>query len=352
MVAWELQSARADLLIFSHQNAFRYDESGKLLSQMPRNYNVESIDAVAVGLDGNVHGLGNSLGSASVLRFDRITGAFKDVLVPERGGLSVPRMMAIGQDGDIYVSARDYVGGPTPDNEYIRVTQFDGATGALKKTLISVDDRVRGSGAIAIGLDGRLYLADSRGIVRYNTATGALVDVFSAVRPELAVAQTIFFGKNGSLYVVGYDSVYRVDGITGEFAGKFIDAGAQLSPTATAGPDGDIYLRLGYTRSIWRFDGTTGLSKGVFIRGIGTSPYDDSISALTFFGPRLSVAGNAGGGLQIRWNGAFRDFGVEASDDVGSLWEDLPGTPATTGNELQLNMAVSSQNRLFRLVKH
>ena len=351
IVACGVRLTCADLLIFSHQNVFRYDESGVLLSKMPRNYNVESIDSVAMGLDGTIYGLGNVLGSMSVLRFDRITGAFKDVLIPDNGGISIPRMLAIGPNGNIYVSVHEYVGAMNPTNQYIRVIEFDGASGTLKKTLISAEDGVRGAGSITVGPDGRLYLADSRGIVRYDTSTGDFVDVFSPARPELAVAQTIFFGKNRSLYVVGYDSVYRIDGTTGEVSGKLIAADAQLSPTAAAGPDGDIYLRVGYARDIRRFDGATGASKGVFVHDIGSTPYDDAISAAIFFGPRLSINANASDPVHVKWDRAFQDFVVEESDGIGSLWENISGSAVTVGNELRLDISRDSKNRFFRLVK-
>jgi DNA-binding beta-propeller fold protein YncE len=142
-----------------------------------------------------------------VLRYDAATGAFIDQIVypPDADPFfAYCEGMAIGDDGDIYVSARNL-------NQVMR---FDGDTGAFVSIVAGF---VYDPEGIAFGPDGNLYVAEYQGdeVSRHSTGgdwLGIFVGDFWLDGP-----MDVEFDEAGDLYVVNYlqDSVEVFDGQTG-----------------------------------------------------------------------------------------------------------------------------------------
>ena len=150
-------------------------------------------------------------GNAQVLRYDAATGAFIDVFIASgSGGLTVPKGMTVGPDGNWYISS--------DTNEILR---YSGATGAFLGVFVSA-----GSGGLitprglVFGPDGDLYVASSNSgaVLRYDGATGAFLGI--TFRPTAAgslAGELLFHGD--SLYVSsqGSSQILRFDATTGAF---------------------------------------------------------------------------------------------------------------------------------------
>src|SRR5690348_10418837 len=107
----------------------------------------------------------------SILRYDGSTGAFLGTFVTSgSGGLSYPRGLTFGPDGNLYV-ASEQVSANSGTNA---VLKYDGTTGAFLGTFVS-----DGSGgmntpiALTFGPDGNLYVGTggNRGPLKYNGST-------------------------------------------------------------------------------------------------------------------------------------------------------------------------------------
>jgi sugar lactone lactonase YvrE len=148
-----------------------------------------------------------------VARFDWATQTYQPFVAPGSGGLGVgdpsvgeqgPRGIAVGPDGNVYVS---------DSNQYI-VYRYDGATGAPlpapgQTGAVFVP---AGSGGlshpcgITFGADGNLYVCSQQTnqILRYQgpagSSPGAFVDVFASVTNG-TLPTDLTFGPDGNLYV-------------------------------------------------------------------------------------------------------------------------------------------------------
>jgi hypothetical protein len=217
------------------------------------------------------------VGSADVLRFDEVTGAFIDAFIPLD-----TFDMTFGPDGALYM--------PTNGG----VLRFNGFTGTFLGVFVP-----KGSGGLALptnvafGPDCSLYVAGSqfttfgdKAVLRYQGKTGDFVDVF--VPPGsggLTGIADMVFGPDGNLYVASGGDVLRYDGRTGEFLGTFVPDGTGGLPSAlhlAFGPDGNLYVSHGGFEGparIYKFDGTTGAFLDVFGQDLGDSGF---ISAIAF----------------------------------------------------------------------
>ena len=201
--------------------------------------------------------------SGNVLRYDGATGAFFDEFVPPgAAGLDVSLGIAIGPDGNLYVSSRD------TDN----VLEFHGATGAFIDRFNPGAVLNEPSG-LSFGPDGHLYVSSAAtdAILRFDISTHLLIDVFAG-GGALSLPEGLAFGPDGHLYVSSAlsDTVLRYHGTTGAFLGVFASGGGLDHPIGlTFGPDGDLYVASHFNDRVLRYDGGSGAFLGVFAQGGG-----------------------------------------------------------------------------------
>ena len=143
ILAVGVQSVRPDVLLLWQTYIFRYDEhDGALLSKTPRSLRPETIDSLAIGPDGDIYGLGNSLGWGSVVRFDGVTGAYKGFVISGNSGIHAPASIRFGPDGNLYLAAEGW----SYSSNYMRLFRYDPKTGALKGEVIPQSAQVSSSG--------------------------------------------------------------------------------------------------------------------------------------------------------------------------------------------------------------
>ncbi|MBN1488954.1 MAG: SUMF1/EgtB/PvdO family nonheme iron enzyme [Phycisphaerae bacterium] len=198
------------------------------------------------------------LNTAEILTYDGHTGAS---LSPFATGQELDQsgLMAIGPDGDIYVT----------NGSDDRVDRFDRSTGNHISTVISNIDSPAG---LAFGPDGDMYVSSGNpphGLFRYHFDGASWIQV-----PAPAYSGSISgiaFDSNGSLYVSTYadNSVLKWNETTSVFD-TFVSPGSgglNLSKNIMfgPGPDGhkDLYVCGGFNDAIMRYDGLTGLPKGI-----------------------------------------------------------------------------------------
>jgi hypothetical protein len=171
--------------------------------------------------------------SDSVARFDWASQTYQPFVPPGSGGLTDPAGIAVGPDGDVYVS----------DHTQNIVYRYDGATGAP---------------APANGQPGAVFVSGGSG--------------------GLNQTAYITFGPNGNLYVSssGTNQVLEYQGPAGSSPGAFIGVFASITNASqpqglTFGPDGNLYVscngQAGPNGQINRYDGSTGapIGNGVFV---------------------------------------------------------------------------------------
>jgi DNA-binding beta-propeller fold protein YncE len=196
------------------------------------------------------------------------------------GGLSNPRDLVQGPDGNIYVAS-------SGSNSVIRYSP----TGQLLGTFVAA-----GSGGLstpfglAFGPDGNLYVDSSSNndILEYNGNTGAFLGTFVASGSAgLSNPAGMVFGPDGNLYVssTGTNSVDRFEGPTGSTPGSPLPAAGQSGATFVAaasgglttpkdlifGPNGNLYVdsELNPGVGVLEFDRTTG---GFITTFVGSGP--------------------------------------------------------------------------------
>jgi uncharacterized protein (TIGR03118 family) len=218
----------------------------------------------------------------SVLRFNQVTGAFIDTFIPPRsGGLNGPGGVAVGPDGNVYVSS-------DMSDSILRFS----STGQFLDTFVPAGFQgLSKPSGLLFGPDGNLYVNshgpasvhDSSMVLRFDGRTGAprpapgqtgatFVPAGSGGLDQASVG--IVFGPDGNLYVNSHltNSVLRFDGVTGapkpapgQGGADFIQArsGGLAQPSGLLfGPDGNLYVgahdpSAGHG-AVLRYDGTTG----------------------------------------------------------------------------------------------
>jgi N-acetylneuraminic acid mutarotase len=201
-------------------------------------------------------------------------GAASPFVSAGSGGLSSPKDLTRGPDGNLYVA--------TGNNSVVR---YDGSTGQLIGTFVAAGSGgLSGPYGLAFGPDGNLYVsnrATNNSILRFNGTTGAFIDSFVAGASDgLAGPDGVAFGADGNLYVVsnGTSSILRFQGPSGASPGSPLPAKGQTGANFVAtgsgglsnpadlvfGPDGYLYvssqiLPVGTSKqAVLKFNGTTG----------------------------------------------------------------------------------------------
>ncbi len=230
---------------------------------------------LAFGPDGNLYVA--SEGTNNILKFNGTSGAFIGEFVaagagsePFEDGLAAPKGIAFGPDGHLYVASN---GAPNA------LFKFDGTTGAF---IADLAETVPMSVAFAppiwgltFGADGDLYVSSgvTGNVVRFNPATEMFVDEFVEIGSSggLNNPRGLTFGPDGNLYVAGGDldgRVWKYDGTTGASLGLFVtlaDNGGLRRPDGIAfGPDGNLYVSSGDTHRVLRYSGSDGSFFDVF----------------------------------------------------------------------------------------
>jgi hypothetical protein len=119
-------------------------------------------------------------GSNGVLRFNEVTGDLIDSFISSsnNGGLSTPRAVLFGRDGNLYVTS----------NDTQSVMRYDGTTGAplpapgqTGATFIHPGSGgLQNPAQLIFGRDGNLYVDSqtNNAVLRYDGTTGAFIDAF------------------------------------------------------------------------------------------------------------------------------------------------------------------------------
>lgn len=192
--------------------------------------------------------------SNNVLRYDRITGAFKGVFA-SGNGLANPNGIAYGPDGHLYVGLGDTG----------RIMKFHGQTGAYLSDFVNTAEAgFTGSRAIAFGPDGHLYVAGAsiNSVLRFDGSTGAFKDVFASGN-GMSGTVGLTFGPNDDLFVGAAlsNAVYRFNS-AGQFQRTY--GGGSLTNATGVLIDSQNRLLVAYSVSnrIQRYNLTTGGNLG------------------------------------------------------------------------------------------
>src|SRR5262249_29795307 len=170
------------------------------------------------GPDGNLYVV--STDTNSILRYDAVTGAFKDTFVPSgSGGLNSPCDLAFGPDGNLYVSS---FGGN-------QVLDYSGSTGAFLSVVASGLSSPVG---ITFGSDGSLYIANQGTNEVLHESSSGLSAFVTAGSGGLSQPRKGVFGPDGNLYVAsqGTGQVLRYNSQTGAFIDVFATTGSTPGP--------------------------------------------------------------------------------------------------------------------------
>ncbi|MGE3312793.1 MAG: hypothetical protein AB7O66_22720, partial [Limisphaerales bacterium] len=252
--------------------------------------------------------------NSAVLRFDGVTGAFSDAMVPSgNGNIVQPVGIALGSDNDLYVSSRD---------NYM-ILKYDGTTGAFLGEFVSQVGPVPYGTAdmydltfdLTFGPDGTLYVLHQGSIgegavgrvYHYGTA-GEYLGILNL--PTIYTPRGITVGPDGNLYIscyqatgeVGYGILrYNINPLTNPGNHDwFVAPGTQLNGPHKLVFRGDsLYVANSQIHSIERFDASTGAFLGTFVTprsggaylpiGLAFGPDGDLYAACPYIDPATGV---------------------------------------------------------------
>jgi hypothetical protein len=262
-----------------------------------------------------------------VFRYNEITGDFIDVFVlPGSGGLSSPRGLLVGPDGNLFVNSFD-------NNSVMR---YDGATGTPLPAPGQVgavfvpngSGGLQGPAGLILGRDGALYVSSqtNNSVRRYSGTTGAFIDVFvPSGSGGLTHPRALVFGPDGNLYInTNASTVLRYDGATGVplpapgRSGAVFASGLAVGPGLVFGPDGNLYVTDITHYAVQRFNGTTGEFMDTFASHGSSGPYFPAGTGV-LFGPdnNLYVCGGITDSQVLRYDGTTGAF-IDAFVATGS----------------------------------
>jgi DNA-binding beta-propeller fold protein YncE len=221
---------------------------------------------ITLGPDGNLY---VATGANSVLRYNASTGAFIGTFVTAgSGGLNNPYGLAFGPDGNLYVASR---------GTSYAILCYSGSTGAFLNVFVPTGYAgLTGPDGITFGADGNLYVADTQtaSVLRYEgplgsspgsplPSTGQTGATFVATGSGgLAGPADLIFGPEGNLYVSSQSTdlaVLKFDGNTGNFISTYVTPGegGLVTPRGLAfDQDGRLYVADVGTNAIHRYDST------------------------------------------------------------------------------------------------
>jgi WD40 repeat protein len=237
-----------------------------------------------------------SIGGNNVIEYDSVTGGVVRTL-PNACTISFTQPFDVEVDaaGDILVSC------PTTDG----VRRFDSIG-------VSVPFVIAGSGGLSsprgltFGPNGNLFVSSLTGeVLEYDGSNGSFVGTFvdatgnggGPVDPYgLAFHQ-------GSLFVASFfpDEVKEFDAVTGAFVQTFVTSGAGglSGPSALAfGPAGDLYVASRKDNSVKRYDGANGSFVEAFVAS-GSGGLSDPFDLL--FLPEPTASGGLASGALLLW---------------------------------------------------
>jgi len=226
-----------------------------------------------------------------VCRFDGQTGQFVDEFIPSgSGGLANAIAMALGPDGNVYVS------NSSEDN----VLRYDGVTGDFIDAFVPrASGGLNGPQGLAFGPGGDLYVAgynNNDGVRRYDGISGAFIGVFTKPTGSLGTPIDLAFGPDGHLYVHNQldRNILQFHGGTGELIQAIVPNTYDTGPIAF-GPDDNLYMSARGGDCVVRYDGRTGARIDTFIPS-GSGGLDQPFH-LTFEGDYLYVVGCQANGV-------------------------------------------------------
>jgi len=243
----------------------RYDgQTGAFIDVFASGGGLSNPKYMAMGPDGDLYVSNNTFPVDSVLHYDGVTGEFLSVFTSE--GVHTPQGLDFGPDGNLYVA----IGSSVATSG--RINRYDGQTGAFIDLFVDfpAPGNLLAPFDLVFGPDDNLYVslgfAGANDIRRYDGQTGAFIDVFV----DTAGSRHIF-GPDGNLYLSGGSVVVRYDGQTGDFIDTFVNGGGGLEFASglAFGPDGNLYVSSSGTDQILRYDGQTGAFIDVFVSGGG-----------------------------------------------------------------------------------
>jgi len=232
--------------------------------------------------------------SYSVARFDWASQTYQPFVAPGSGGLADAYGIAVGPDGNVYVS----------DMNQSIVYRYDGSTGApLPATgqtgavfIPANSNGLTKACGIAFGADGNLYVCscNTNQILEYqgpgSSSPGASVGVFASITNG-SDPQDLTFGPDGNLYVSCYDAgqnpqttygqINRYNGVTGAPVGNGVfvplgsggliqpreivfDSQGNLNVVEDLTGNGYVSQIPGPMAQVLRFQGPNGQNPGAF----------------------------------------------------------------------------------------
>ncbi len=239
-----------------------YDTSGTFIRNLvePGGGGLDSPQGIAVGPDGNVY-VSSALND-KVLRYDGRTGAFLGAFV-DGGALDRPWYLTFGPDQNLYVSS-------SATNQ---VLCYDGQAGALVRVAAQGGGLAAPDG-ISFEANGNMLVSrfpgiDSR-VMRFNPQTGAFLgNVVN--EPGLMGALEHRLSADGSRIFVssfGTHEIREYDVATGAFLRNFISGAPLNGPVGQLEmPDGSLLVSSWNNSAILRYDADTGAPLGTFTQG-------------------------------------------------------------------------------------
>jgi sugar lactone lactonase YvrE len=308
----------ADLLVgsWATHSIRRYQDDGGFAGNFvaPGVGGLDLPDGMALGADGNVYV--SSSNSNSVLEYDGCSGEFLGAFIAS--GLNAPGNLQFGPDGNLYVCNKNTG----------QVLRFHPGTGAPLGVFAGGGGLLQPVGLLWSG--GLLYVSDFAGnaIRRYDATTGAFVDVFATVPTPLILN----LDAGGNVMVSSHqgDNILRFDP-TGAPLGPFLVGGPVSCPVGYVfDGQGELIVASWQNHRLLRYDAASGAYLGIFAFGAGLALPNDllwrpSPTVATYCTAKL----NACGGLP-----AIASSGTPSALGAGSFVVSATGTHAGLGGVL------------------
>jgi outer membrane protein assembly factor BamB len=218
-------------------DVYRFTADGQFMGKFVHGGNLTIPGPLVFGPDGNLYvgsivfpGSPNQpAGAGQILRYNGANGSFLDTFVsPGSGGLSNPVQIVFCRNGVMAVADLN-----------LGIFLYSASDGAFLGVLIPAGrGGLTGITGLALGLDGNVYVSsrDLNAVLRFNGTTGAFLGYFVAPGSGgLDNPGGLTFGPDNNLYVSSRNtgSVLRYNGASGAFMDAFIppQSGGLRSPT-------------------------------------------------------------------------------------------------------------------------